>query len=98
MKGTLGLKKGSVPFKNDLETTLGTWYMRTYPYTLARTYVCILVHTYCYVHINMYMHFHAYVLERTYIRMYTYIRICLYIPNYSQNFAHTYGICTVEPH
>ena len=22
MKGTLGLKKGSVPFKNDLETTL----------------------------------------------------------------------------
>ena len=24
MKGTLGLKKGSVPFKNDLETTLHT--------------------------------------------------------------------------
>ena len=24
MKGTLGLKKGSVPFRNDLETTLTT--------------------------------------------------------------------------
>ena len=27
MKGTLGLTKGSVPFKNDLETTL---YVRIY--------------------------------------------------------------------
>ena len=25
MKGTLGLKKGSVPFKNDVETTLCTY-------------------------------------------------------------------------
>ena len=27
MKGTLGLKKGSVPFKNDLETTQVLVYM-----------------------------------------------------------------------
>ena len=27
MRGTLGLKKGSVPFKNDLETTLVTLYI-----------------------------------------------------------------------
>ena len=79
MKGTFGLKKGSVPFKNDLETILGTWYIRTYPYTLARTYYVfwyILIVTY--VHINMYIFMHTY----WYIRTYVYIRIillCLYI-------------------
>ena len=41
MKGTLGLKKGSVSFKNDLETTLRT---------------CTYVHTYSIVHTNIHAH------------------------------------------
>ena len=41
MKGTLGLKKGYVPFKNDLETTLCT---------------CTYVHTYSIVHTNIHTH------------------------------------------
>ena len=38
MKGTLGLKKGSVPFKNDLETTL-IMYVHTYTATTNQTKV-----------------------------------------------------------
>ena len=45
MKGTLGLKKGSVPFKNDLETTLVSTYVcplcialytcKVYPFSIS---------------------------------------------------------------
>ena len=41
MKGALGLKKGSVPFKNDLETTLHN--AHTYVRTYVPTYVCTYV-------------------------------------------------------
>ena len=41
VKGTLGLKKGSVPFKNDLETTLGTYIRKMVGWRPLYTYICV---------------------------------------------------------
>ena len=47
MKGALGLRKGSVPFKNDLETTLIVCILHVYILCIVHTVLSVLLLTVC---------------------------------------------------